>query len=171
VRGRGGGTFVADPQPPAAPPPAAVLAVWHDICDKRFAIEVGVATLAAARAEPAMLNVLDELVEALDGMLGDFPAYRHADVRLHVGLAEATRSPRVVAAMTEIEGEMTGLISLIAHPAKVLDSANAQHRRLLAAIRRHDEASAAREMADHLRGTEHILAGLLPLDSERKVPG
>jgi DNA-binding FadR family transcriptional regulator len=104
-------------------------------------------------------------------MLGDFPAYRHADVRLHVGLAEATRSPRVVAAMTEIEGEMTGLISLIAHPAKVLDSANAQHRRLLAAIRRHDEASAAREMADHLRGTEHILAGLLPLDSERKVPG
>jgi GntR family transcriptional regulator, transcriptional repressor for pyruvate dehydrogenase complex len=57
---------------------------------------------------------------------------------------------------------MTGLISLIAHPPEVLASANAQHRRVLAAIRRRDEAAAAREMVDHLRGTEHILAGLLP---------
>ena len=99
---------------------------------------------------------------ALDGMLEDFPAYRQADVRLHVALAEATRSPRLVTAMTEVQGAMTGLISLIAHPPEVLDSSNAQHRRLLAAVRRHDGALAAREMAEHLRGTEHILAGLLP---------
>ena len=54
------------------------------------------------------------------------------------------------------------LISLIAHPPEVLDSSNAQHRRLLAAIRRRDEAAAAREMTEHLRGTEHVLVGLLP---------
>jgi DNA-binding FadR family transcriptional regulator len=95
-------------------------------------------------------------------MLDDFSAYRQADVRLHVGLAESTRSARVVAAMTEIQGEMTGLISLIAHPPEVLESSNAQHRRLLSAVRRRDEAGAARAMADHLRGTEHVLAGLLP---------
>jgi DNA-binding GntR family transcriptional regulator len=57
---------------------------------------------------------------------------------------------------------MTGLISLIAHPPEVLGSSNAQHHRLLAAVRARDEAGAAREMAEHLRGTEHILAGLLP---------
>ena len=54
--------------------------------------------------------------------------------------------------MTEVQGAMTGLISLIAHPPEVLDSANAQHRRLLAAVRRHDDAAAAREMTEHLRG-------------------
>jgi DNA-binding FadR family transcriptional regulator len=95
-------------------------------------------------------------------MLEDFPAYRQADVRWHIGLAEATRSPPLVTAMTEVQGAMTELISHIAHPPEVLDSANAQHRRVLAAVRRHDEAGAAREMTEHLRGTEHVLAGLLP---------
>jgi len=162
TRGRGGGTFVADPQPPAQPPSPAVLAAWRGVCDERMAVEVGIAVLAAERAVPAQLDALDQLVVAIDGMLDDFTAYRQADVRLHVGLAEATRSPRLVTAMTETQGAMTGLISLIAHPPEVLDSANAQHRRVLAAVRRHDEAAAAREMTEHLRGTEHILAGLLP---------
>ncbi len=162
TRGRGGGTFVADPQPPADPPSPDVLAAWRDVCDERMAVEVGVAVLAAERAEPEMLDALDELVVALDGLLGDFPGYRQADIRLHVGLAEAARSPRLVTAMTEVQGSMSGLISLIAHPPEVLDSSNAQHRRILAAVRRRDEAAAAAAMADHLRGTEHILAGLMP---------
>jgi GntR family transcriptional repressor for pyruvate dehydrogenase complex len=162
TRGRGGGTFVADPQPPAQPPSPEVLAHWREVCDERMAVEVGVAVLAAERAEDEMLDALDGLVGVCDQLLEDFPAYRQADVRLHVGLAEATHSPRLVTAMTETQGTMSGLISLIAHPPEVLDSSNNQHRRLLAAVRRHDEAGAAREMAEHLRGTEHVLAGLLP---------
>jgi DNA-binding FadR family transcriptional regulator len=162
MRGRGGGTFVADPQPPASPPSRDVLVGWHDICDRRMAFEVGVAVLAAERADPEAVDALDALVVALEGMFDDFGAYRQADVRLHVGLAEATGSPRLVSLMTEVQGEMTGLISLIAHPPEVLHSSNAQHRRLVAAMRRHDEAGAARVMAEHVRGTEQILSGLLP---------
>ncbi len=162
TRGRGGGTFVADPLPPAGPPSHELLAAWRDTCDERMAVEVGVAVLAAERADEEALDGLDQLVVALDGLLEDFTAYRRADIRLHVGLAEATRSPRLVTAMTEAQGAIGRLISLIAHPPEVLDSSNDQHRRLLAAIRRHDEAAAAREMAEHLRGTEHVLAGLLP---------
>jgi GntR family transcriptional repressor for pyruvate dehydrogenase complex len=162
TRGRGGGTFVADPQPPATPPSEDLLAHWRDVCDERMTVEVGIAVLAAERAEPEALEALDELVVALDDMLEDFTLYRQADVRWHVGLAEATGSPRLVTAMTEVQGAMTDLISHIAHPPEVLDSSNAQHRRILVAVRRHDEAAAAREMAEHLRGTEHVLAGLLP---------
>ncbi|MGI8715747.1 MAG: FadR/GntR family transcriptional regulator, partial [Solirubrobacteraceae bacterium] len=33
TRGRGGGTFVADPQPPALPPSADLLAGWRSVCD------------------------------------------------------------------------------------------------------------------------------------------
>jgi DNA-binding FadR family transcriptional regulator len=162
TRGRGGGTFVSDPLPPAPPPSPEILERWREACDERMAVEVGIAVLACERAEPPKLDQLDGLALSLDGLLDDFPAYRQADVRLHVGLAEATGCDRLVTAMTDTQSLMTGLITMIAHPPEVLDSSNAQHRRVLAAVRRRDEAAAAREMAEHLRGTEHVLAGLLP---------
>ena len=162
VRGRGGGTFVADPQPPPSPPSPQLLAAWREVCDERLSVEVGVAMLAAERAEPERLQALDQLVLAIDGTLEDFASFRQADVRWHVALAESTDSPRLVSAMTDVQGAITELIACIPHPPEVLDSANAQHRRVLAAIRRHDEADAARAMAEHLDATEHALAGLLP---------
>jgi FCD domain len=65
-----------------------------------------------------------------------------------------------------MQGEMTGLISLIAHPPEVLLSSNNQHRRLLAAIGSHDGMAAAHAMVEHLRGTEQVLGGLLPAGRE-----
>ncbi len=162
TRGRGGGTFVSDPPPPADPPSPEMLARWRDICDQRLAVELGVALLAAQRAEHEDLTALDESAAALDLALEDFSAYRQADIRLHVGLAEAAHSPGLVRATTEVQGAMTDLIAHIAHPPQVLESSNAQHRRILAAVRERDEMRAVREMAEHLQGTEHILAGLLP---------
>ncbi|HET8976605.1 MAG TPA: FCD domain-containing protein [Solirubrobacteraceae bacterium] len=162
TRGRGGGTFVADPLPPAQPPSAEVLAGWRDVCDSRMTVEVGIAVLAAERAAEPAVDALEELLTAIDDTLDDFPAYRQIDVRFHVGLAELTGNGHLVKLMTETQGAMSNLISHIAHPPEVLDSANYQHRRLLAAIRLHDEATAARVMTEHLRGTEYILAALLP---------
>jgi GntR family transcriptional repressor for pyruvate dehydrogenase complex len=161
-RGRGGGTFVSDPQPPADPPSPTMLAQWHDICDRRLAVELGVAVLASERAGSEDLDKLDALADSLEEALEDFAAYRQADVRLHVGLAEAARSNSLVQAMTEAQGAMTDLIAYIAHPPQVLASSNAQHRRLLAAVREHDAMRAVRATTEHLQGTEHILAGLLP---------
>jgi DNA-binding FadR family transcriptional regulator len=162
TRGRGGGTFVSDPQPPTHPPSPQMLARWRETCDHRLAIELGVAVLAAERAERAELDALDDVAAALERALEDFAAYRQADIRLHVGLAEATGSTQLVRAMTEAQGAMSDLIAYIAHPPQVLASSNAQHRRLLAAVREGDGMRAARVMSEHLRGTEHILAGLLP---------
>jgi DNA-binding FadR family transcriptional regulator len=162
TRGRGGGTFVADPLPPVDPPSPQMLARWRETCDLRLAVELGVAVLAAERAESADLDALDEVAATLEATLEDFVAYRQADIRLHVGLAEATRSTQLVRAMTETQGAMTDLIAYIAHPPQVLASSNAQHRRLLAAVRERDAMRAARVMSEHLQGTEHILAGLLP---------
>jgi GntR family transcriptional regulator, transcriptional repressor for pyruvate dehydrogenase complex len=162
TRGRGGGTFVSDPQPPADPPSSETLARWRDTCDRRLAVELGVALLAAERARPEDLAALDALLAALEESLEDFPVYRQADIRLHVGLAEAAGSPSLVRAMTEAQGAMSDLIAYIAHPPQVLASSNAQHRRLLAAVAKGDAQRAVRAMAEHLQGTEHVLAGLLP---------
>jgi DNA-binding FadR family transcriptional regulator len=162
VRGRGGGTFVADSPPPADPPSAELIASWRDICDQRLAVELGVAVLAAERATPEDVAPLDELVRQMEDCLDDFPVYRRADVRFHVALAEATHSPRLVTATTEAQGAMTDVIHHIAHPPEVLAWSNAQHARLIACLERRDSATAARIMTEHLHGTEHVLAGLLP---------
>jgi DNA-binding FadR family transcriptional regulator len=162
VRGRGGGTFVAETVPGAQPPTAEVLANWRDRCDARLAVELGVAMLAAERAEPEAIAPLRALVETMAGRCEDFTAYRQADVRFHIGLAEATGSGHLVAVMTEAQGAMTDLISYIAHPPQVLQWSNAQHARLVTCLERRDSVTAMRVMAEHLRGTEHVLAGLLP---------
>jgi DNA-binding FadR family transcriptional regulator len=139
-----------------------MLGRWRETCDRRLAVELGVAVRAAERAQPGELAALDELATVLEHTLEDFHAYRQADVRLHVALAEATGSTGLLRAMTEVQGEMTDLLAHIAHPPEVLTSSNAQHRRLLAAVRAGDANRAARVMTEHLEGTEHILAGLLP---------
>ena len=162
TRGRGGGTFVADPLPPATEPAPDVLARWREVCDLRLAVEFGAVALACQRAEPAMLASLAALVERMDDLLDDYDAFRPADVRFHIGLAEASGSTRLVAAMTEAQGVMTDLISHIPHPAEVLVHSNEQHAQILSAVRRQDSARAIGIVADHLHGTEHVLAGLLP---------
>ena len=80
----------------------------------------------------------------------------------HIGLAEASHSPRLVTAMTEVQGQMSDLIQRIAHPDEVLSRSNAQHRRLVALVRRSEVGPAVKLMREHCEGTEHILAGLMP---------
>ena len=161
-RGRGGGTFVADPQPPTEPPSDELVSNWREVSDCRLAVEVGIVALAAERAGDAALEGLAALVNLMESQLAEFPAYRQSDVLFHVGLAESTGSQRLVAAMTSTQGEMTGLISLISHPSEVLRSANHQHRRLVQALNAHDGPLAARIMAEQVLATEQVLAGLLP---------
>lgn len=162
ARGRGGGTFVAASPPQLEAPSAEMLSTWRDACDVRLAVELGVAALAAERAQPERLEPLVVLVAEMDDMVEDFGEYRQADVRFHIGLAETTGSRPLITLATEAQGSMTDLITHIAHPPEVLANANAQHARLLAAIRAHDGTRATTVMAEHVRGTEHVLAGLLP---------
>ncbi len=162
TRGRKGGTFVAESPPPADAPTTELLAGWRDVCDQRLAVELAIAVLAAERAEPGALVPLDELVAAMSGSLEDFAAFRQADVRWHIGLAEATGSQRLVTAMAEAQGQMSDLIHFIAHPPELLAWSNQQHARMLADVRRGDPERVMRTMFEHLKGTEHVLAGLLP---------
>lgn len=160
VRGRTGGTFVAD-RPPTSRTEAEPLGeeAWA-ILDYRVAIETGSAVLAAERAEPEDLDRLDDLVERM-AVAGDFEEYSRADIRFHIAISEASRSPRLLTAMTEVQGDMSRLISLIAHPEEVLSRSNDQHRHLVELLRRRETSRAAALIREHIEGTEHILAGLI----------
>jgi GntR family transcriptional regulator, transcriptional repressor for pyruvate dehydrogenase complex len=165
LRGRSGGTFVSE-EPPISSGRKKLPADWHDILDQRVAIECGAALLAAERGNEPAFKSLDDLIEQMDEP-PDFDAYRRADVRFHIALAEATGTPRLVALMTEVQGQMSELISLIAHPQTVLEHANVEHRRIVKCLRGGDGVGAIRILRDHLAGTEHIIAGLIPPDAAR----
>jgi DNA-binding FadR family transcriptional regulator len=162
ARGRGGGTFVAASPPLVSAAPVDVVDRRRDLLDFRVAVETGVVVLACERAAPEAFDRLAGPVAAMAGSLEDFAAYRRADVAFHLGLAELADSPRLLAAMTEVQGAMSELIARIAHPPAVLERSNAQHARLLALLRRGDGARAVRLVREHLEGTELILTGLLP---------
>ena len=159
ARGRTGGTFVAE-RPPLSEADDPLGGDAWAVLDQRVAVELGAAALAAERGRSDDLDALDELVERM-GSPVDFAAYRRADIRFHIGVAEAARSPRLVAEMTETQGQMSRLLSLIAHPEEVLARSNAQHRTLVARLREGDGDGAVELTRQHIRGTEHILAGLI----------
>jgi GntR family transcriptional regulator, transcriptional repressor for pyruvate dehydrogenase complex len=162
VRGRAGGTFVAERPPMGQDVAAEVLGDGaRAVLDYRVAVETGAAVLAAERAQRPDLERLERFAGQMEAA-AEFEDYRRADVRFHIGVAEATHSARLVAAMTEVQGQMSDLIARIAHPDEVLRSSNEQHRRLIAALARGDSARAVRVVRQHIEGTEHILAGLLP---------
>jgi GntR family transcriptional repressor for pyruvate dehydrogenase complex len=165
LRGRSGGTFVAEKPPLArtsdAPPPARDEA--RAVLDYRVVVETGAIVLASERAADEDLDLLDALTAHMGATTAtSFEVYRRADVRFHIGLAEACHSPRLVGAMTEVQGQMSDLIQRVAHPDEVLTHSNAQHHRLVGLLRRRDTGRAVRLMREHCEGTEHILAALMP---------
>ena len=163
LRGRGGGTFVSD-----APPLAESSRVdltdghWREVLDYRIAVEVGSVVLAAERATPAAPRDAARARRGDARDVSDFSEYRRSDVFFHLGLAEAARSARLLAAMTEVQGQMTDLIAHIAHPAPVLARSNDQHAQIVRLIERGDGAAGAKLVREHLKGTEQVLAGLMP---------
>jgi GntR family transcriptional regulator, transcriptional repressor for pyruvate dehydrogenase complex len=160
LRGAGGGTFVTD-RPPLADTSAVPLGdeAWA-VLEYRVAIETGATMLAGERADTVDLDRLDTLVERMREV-HEFEIYRRADIRFHIGLAQAARSPRLVSAMTEVQGRMSELITRIAHPPVLLTHSNDQHRQLVRLLRRGETLAAVRLIREHIEGTEHILAGLL----------
>ena len=132
-------------------------------CDPRLAVELGVAVLAAERAEPEAIERLDELVAAMAEQLDDFdglPAGRRA-------LPHRARRGDRLAGAGGGDDRGPGRDDRPDPPhrppargARVVQRPARAAGRLPASgtTRR----SALRIMAEHLRGTEHVLAGLLP---------
>jgi DNA-binding FadR family transcriptional regulator len=161
ARGRSGGTFVADPLP-LPPRPRRVFDEdeLRALLDLRLAIEVGVVIRAAERATEEDLEPLDDLTRAMDDAV-EFEDYRRADVRFHMGIAEATHSPRLIDAMADVQGQLDEAIEMVPHPAEVLKRSNEQHRALIARMRKGDVTGAVKKMREHVEGTEYFLAGML----------
>jgi DNA-binding FadR family transcriptional regulator len=134
----------------------------RDLTDYRAATAGYAALLAAARATPAEVEHLSELVDAMDGETSEVN-YRRLDSGFHIGIASATRSRRLVASETNVQKELTPLLALFrgaGSPPASLASSNKQHRAIVDAIARGDAQQARAEMQSHVAGTAEMLIGL-----------
>jgi GntR family transcriptional regulator, transcriptional repressor for pyruvate dehydrogenase complex len=161
-RGRTGGSFVRD-DPPAAlvldsePPTRGAL---RELTDWRRAISGEAAALAAERADQSARHLVADAAAAAERAVGEFGAFRLADARFHIAVAEASGSRRLVAAETQIQVETAEMLRVVPGPRLARAVSQASHDPIVAAIAASDADAARSAMQRHVEGTYDWIVGL-----------
>jgi DNA-binding FadR family transcriptional regulator len=156
IRGRSGGTFVSD-DPPVASGRPFPRERWRPYLDTRLATELGAVLLAAERAQEEDLAVLREALAAIDeASEAGFAAYRRADARFHLLVAETSRSTVLVRGVARLQGRLSDLFCEIGLPARG-DEDREQHLAIYEAIESGDPIAAVGALRSHLEATEMFI--------------
>ena len=161
-RGRTGGSFVRD-DPPAALVAGGELPTrseLRELTDWRRAISGEAASLAAERAGPGERAAITEAAAAAERAVGGFAAFRLADARFHIAIAEASRSRRLVAAETQIQVETAEMLRYVPGPRLARAVSQASHDPIVQALSDSDPAAAHTAMERHVESTYDWIVGL-----------
>jgi GntR family transcriptional regulator, transcriptional repressor for pyruvate dehydrogenase complex len=136
-----------------------------ELLEVRRALEVHIASLAAARASRSALTAMTDAIEQMARDPDDEDAFHDGDMRFHEALAAATGNAM-----------LTQLIEQLAEPLLLsrrrsyaghkrsgegLAGVIEDHRAILRAVDAHDAAAAATAMRHHLTATERDLRAAL----------
>ena len=141
--------------------------------EARQAIEVLAAELAAERAPPDSLEILDRLLATMTESRDDAAAYTAADVSFHIAVARASQNPLLPTLLAPLATLIVkGMFeSHSSHDAVSLGIA--AHAKVLRALKKHDAAAARRAMVAHLRESRQVFPEELvrpPDGSHRPAP-
>jgi len=165
TRGRGGGTMIRQrPARRRAAARAAIKGRHADLLDSlefRRVVEPGAAALAAQQELDDQTRALLEESLAAVTAASSGPEHRQCDSRLHLAIAAASASPRLMAAVTQVQAELDEML----HAIPVLDAniahSDRQHARIVRAVLAGQPSRARRAMEDHCDDTAALLRGLL----------
>jgi GntR family transcriptional repressor for pyruvate dehydrogenase complex len=165
TRGRGGGTVVRRrPARRRSAARAAIRGRHVDLLDSlrfRGVVEPGAAALAAERElDEATRTLLEESLEAVSSAHAG-PDHRQCDSRLHLAIAAASGSPRMMAAVTQVQAELDEMLGAIPVLPVNIAHSTAQHKAIVKAILAGNPRRAARVMTEHCEDTAALLRGLL----------
>jgi len=163
----GGGTFVRRAQPDdLARPLTSLIARGHtiaDVIDLRGLIEPAVAERAAQNITAEEIAELREILVAQEGKVSAGVPYGEEDTRFHEVIGTAARNELLVTVLGVIWDVLRSSREEWLLTEKRAHASLEAHRRILAALERHDGATARAAAADHIRA---VGEGILRLISE-----
>ena len=161
-RGRSGGSFVREDPPGAlvAGDELPTRAALRELTDWRRAVSGEAAALAAERAGAEERAAIGAAATAVEQAVGRFAAFRLADARFHIAIAEAARSRRLVAAETQIQVETAEMLRFVPGPRLARAVSQAGHEPIVSALLSGDAAAAHAAVTRHVEGTYDWIVGL-----------
>lgn len=162
-RGRSGGSFISNPTS------ASVVRSLHqfiagqdfrfiDLVFAREAIEPAAAVQAALTRSDEKLEALRRLSEECEQMVHDQKEFEDANLKWHLGLAEASGNPLFVAFLTAISTAMHTATAFEEFDLRTRKSVVGIHWQIYEAIRQRDADAARRRTTRHLSAYGEKLA-------------
>lgn len=161
-RGATGGNFVTELSEPYARWLRRMrenLGDLDDLIEYRLAVERRAVKLAAVRADESDLERMATAIAMLDAA-ADAETFRVADSEFHTAIAEASGSPRLLAAIEDARGELFAPTDQLRYDNHI-DTSRVQHLAIFEALKRGDGDAAAEAVEVHLQTTRSELLELL----------
>ncbi len=137
------------------------------LAEVRAILEPEIAALAAIRIQEPELATMREAVAVMDRAGADPDAYIEADLDFHLALAEAAANPIILSLIDSIVGLLREQRLRIFRVSGGPERGQVHHKKILAAVERHDAEHARDAMREHL--------GQISEDSQapatKRIPG
>jgi GntR family transcriptional repressor for pyruvate dehydrogenase complex len=167
----GGGTFVRRAQPDdLARPLQSLIARGHtvaDVIDVRGLIEPAIAERAATNISAGELADLRDILKAQESKVNAGKPYVEEDTRFHELIGTASRNELLVTVIGVIWDVLRSSREEWLQTEKRAHESLEAHRRILAALERHDPPEARAAAAEHIRA---VSEGILDLISTEVKP-
>jgi DNA-binding FadR family transcriptional regulator len=125
--------------------------------EARALFEVGVARLAALRADRDDIERLRQAFEANAAARGDMTRFERTDVAFHYVLARITRNPIFTAVHDALVEWLTSQRTITLRAPGAEQAAFASHRQIFEAVAANDPEAAAAAMDEHLKSVASLI--------------
>jgi GntR family transcriptional repressor for pyruvate dehydrogenase complex len=127
----------------------------------RKIIETHLCAVAAKRAEPEDLKILEETLKKMKEQLNDPPAFINSDHQFHLCIAKAAKNRILGDFIEEIRDLLRENIAMVIQESAISQRSLDYHEQIFEAIRNGDPVRARRSMAAHLANIEKEFVKIL----------
>lgn len=124
----------------------------------RSPLEIAVARLAALRADPQEIEILESRTDDMEKNINDVEIHRAANEKFHLALASATKNELFLFLLQPLVHLTKETRILMAKEPMAAKTAVQSHKRLVAAIKQHDPDKAEQEMRSHMEDGARFLS-------------